>query len=183
MFQVGAIHETSNGKTIQIIKNLDNPAYTQVVYCEDLKRKKVAIFSTNIERLISSPLPLIGDRVIDTDGEEGTVVNSSAKCLTIKKKDVITSHSFEKKLPKIKQLSIEKSSRGGSRVGAGRPPTGNPPKKRKAIQLDQDLADTLPNLKMLADLIQEFRPFGESSALRCTKLAEFYKALDQLPRI
>lgn len=160
-----------------------NPAYIILCHVDDPKRKKQAIAISRVQKLVSSPIPTIGDRVIDEDGEEATVLNSSPSCLTIKKKDVITSHSIEKKLPKIKQLTIEKSSRGGKRDGAGRKPTGNLPKKRKALQLDESLAAKLPDLRSLAALLEEFRPIAESGQLRSQKLADFYKKLDSLPTI
>jgi hypothetical protein len=161
-----------------------NPAYIILSHVDDPKKKKQAVAISRIQKLVSSPLPGIGDRVIDEDGQQGTVINSSTSCLTIKKKDVITSHSIEKKLPKIKQLTNEKKfSRGGKREGAGRKPTGNPPKKRKALQLDESLAAKLPDLPSLAALLEEFRPIAESGQLRSQKLADFYKKLDSIPKI
>ena len=75
------------------------------------------------------------------------------------------------------------TTRGGKRDGAGRKPTGQPPKKRKAIQLDESIAKNLPDLKQLLQLIQEYRPIAESGQLRSQKLADFYKKLDLLPTI
>jgi hypothetical protein len=79
--------------------------------------------------------------------------------------------------------SPKQNKRGGKREGAGRKPTGNPPKKRKALQLEQSLAAKLPDLPSLAALLEEFRPIAESGQLRSQKLADFYKKLDLLPTI
>lgn len=181
-FSRGDIVELQDGSEVTIHNY--HPNITYIVVSSAAKKKPYTISCNLIKQIISHPLSLeIGDLVMDEDGEEGTVLNSSSSCITIKKKDVITSHSIEKKLPKIKQLTIEKSSRGGKREGAGRKATGNPPKQRKAIQLDLDIAAKLPDLRSLSALLEEFRPIAESGQLRSQKLADFYKKLDSLSKI
>jgi hypothetical protein len=163
-----------------------HPNVLYIVISIPSKKKPYSIPVREIKKIISSPLPLqIGDLVIDSDRVPGVVIANTSNSLTIEKEEIITSHSFEKKLPKIKKLESTppRSTRGGSRPNAGRPPSPNPPKKRKALQLDQAIAQSLPDLKMLHELIEQFRPIAESGALRSQKLADFYKKLDSLPKI
>ena len=128
----------------------------------------------------------IGDRVLDQDGREGNIISISDSSIEIRKSDMITSHSLINNLPNIKKiLPLLQTSlpltRGGSRIGAGRPPSGK--KLRKAIQLDISLASKLPDLKLLSQLLDQFRATAESGTLRSQKLSDFYKELDKLPRI
>jgi hypothetical protein len=161
-----------------------NPAYIILCHVDDPKKKKQAIAISRIQKLVSSPLPGIADRVIDEDGLEGEII-SFDKCLTIKKADFTTSHNLDYGMPKIKKIdrSPKQNKRGGKREGAGRPSTGNPPQKRKAIQLPESIAAKLPDLKLLTELLEEFRPVAESGTLRSQKLADFYKKLDLIPKI
>lgn len=152
------------------------------------KKKTLSVPLSSIRQIISSSLPLIGDRVIDEDGIEGEIISNDLS-LTIKKENLITSHNLEYHSPKTKKIKSKQiaiapelsNSFGGARVGAGRPKSGR--KERKAIQLDVAIASKLPHLKMLSDLLDEFRPIAESGALRATKLSDFYKKLDSLPYI
>ena len=133
-----------------------------------------------ITRVLSNPLPLeIGDRVIDEDGLMGQIISLDDHCINIDKGFLVTSHNLSNHQPKIKKLPKSKPLRGGKRHGAGRPSTGR--KERKTFNLDLDFASKLPDLKMLYDLLQEYRPVAESGTLRSQKLSEFYKKLDSLP--
>lgn len=188
-YPIGSICEDYSGNSFEIVAHPHNPVYLTVVNLADPKKRKQSIGLSKIKQIISNPLPLaIGDRVVDEDNQAGEVVAISSKSIEIQKSNTITSHNLEEGLPSLKK--IEKKSqqfslipRGGRREGAGRKPTGKPPKKRKAIQLDLDLAAILPDLKMLAQLIEEFRPIAQDGKLRSQKLADFYKKLDALPKI
>lgn len=163
-----------------------HPNVLFIVVSTPSKKKPFSIPLNQIKKIVSSPLPLeIGDLVLDDDLSQGFVTSLSPNHITIDKPDRITSHSLEKKLPKIKKLqtTTPSSSRGGSRPNAGRKSSGNPPKKRKALQVHYAIAQTLPDLKMLNELIEQFRPIAQSGTLRSQKLADFYKALDSLPKI
>ena len=164
-----------------------HPNITYIVVTHPSKKKPYSIPVYLISKIISSPLPFqLGDRVIDLDNQEGEIISLTQNSITIRKSDKISSHNFElSAMPNIKAVSNKSNllSRGGKREGSGRKSSGLPPKKRKALQLDLNIASKLPDLIMLSQLLDEFRPIAESGILRSQKLAEFYKKLDTLPYI
>lgn len=182
-FKRGDLIELHDSTECTITNFHPNVAY--IVVSHPSQKKPYSIPINQIKKIVSSPLPLeIADRVIDEDGLEGEII-SFDKCLTIKKADFTTSHNLDYGMPKIKKIdrSPKQNKRGGKREGAGRPSTGNPPQKRKAIQLPESIAAKLPDLKLLTELLEEFRPIAESGQLRSQKLADFYKKLDSIPKI
>jgi len=139
----------------------------------------------------SDPLK-VGDRIIDEDGLEAEISLISDACINTKSPDRITSYNLDLAKPNIKKVSNLKndipdlpirSGSGGKRSGAGRPATGR--KSRKTINLDSDYAAKLPDLKMLCDLLDEFRSVSDASftSPRSQKLREFFKKFDALPKI
>jgi len=140
----------------------------------------------------SDPLK-VGDRIIDEEGLESEISLISDSCINTKSPDRITSYNLElgkpniKKVPNVKNDNIPdlpiRSGSGGKRSGAGRPATGR--KLRKTINLDSDYAAKLPDLKMLCDLLDEFRSVSDASftSPRSQKLREFFKKFDALPKI
>jgi hypothetical protein len=56
-------------------------------------------------RLVQPVLFSVGDRVVDTDGEEGVITAVSNTCLNISKPDVVTSHNLIMGKPKLKAVS------------------------------------------------------------------------------
>lgn len=183
-YPIGSICETYSEQEIEIVKHLTNPSYIQVVNKQDPKNKKQTIPFSTIKRVISIPLPLqLGDYVHDSnDNTLGQVTHVTDTVINVQKSNTITSYNLLLAKPNLVKLE-QKSKRGGKREGAGRKETGQPHKKRKAIQLDETIAKNLPDLKQLLQLIQEYRPLAESGTLRSQKLAEFYKKLDSLPTI
>lgn len=183
----GSYYQTASGEEVEFLHLCPNPAFIRVINLADPKRKPRSMDYCQINKLISTPLPLqVGDCVIDLDKQEGEIISVTENSITIRKSDKISSHNFElSAMPKIKTLSKKSNplTRGGKREGAGRKSSGQPLKKRKALQLDEDIAAKLPDLKMFAQLLDEFRPIAESGTLRSQKLTEFYKRLDSLPTI
>jgi hypothetical protein len=55
--------------------------------------------------LVQPVLFSVGDRVVDTDGEEGVITAVSNTCLNISKPDVVTSHNLKMGKPKLKAVS------------------------------------------------------------------------------
>ncbi|MFN4831319.1 MAG: hypothetical protein ACK5L1_03760 [Pseudanabaena sp.] len=183
-FKRGDLIELHDSTECTITNFHPNVAY--IVVSHPSQKKPYSIPINQIKKIVSSPLPLeIADRVIDDDGSEGEILSISDKHINIRKSNIITSHNLATGNPKIKKLdrSQKQTKRGGKREGAGRKPTGNPPKKRKAIQLPEAIAAKLPDLKLLTELLEEFRPIAESGQLRSQKLADFYKKLDSIPKI
>lgn len=159
LFPLHTILELCSGKNVEVVKPATNPAMILVSDCDQPKSKPYAIWFSNVNKLVSSPLP------IEMPQEDPDDVHQTQN------------------VKRILDRSPKQNNRGGKREGAGRPSTGNPPKKRKALQLDYAIAQRLPDLKMLSELIEEFRPIAESGALRSLRLADFYKKLDALPKI
>jgi hypothetical protein len=180
-FPIGSICEDITGKLLHIKAHLVSNQL-QVIFDEDPKKKKHCIQSCLIKRVISYPLPSIGDTVLDEDGLQGVVI-SNEKSLTIKKKNLITSHSLDKNNPKLETISKAKNPRGGSRSGSGRPATGK--KKTKVIRVDQSVLQRLPDLKLLADLLDDYRSLSSSinPAIEFNTKREFFKKLDAIPKI
>lgn len=184
-FKLGDLVGLDDSSEVSIYNYHSNPLYILVVHVNKKNPYSIPVYS--ISKIISSPLPLqLGDRVIDLDNQEGEIISLTENSITIRKSDKISSHNFElSAMPNIKAVSNRSKllSRGGKREGSGRKSSGLPPKKRKALQLDLNIASKLPDLTMLSQLLDEFRPIAESGILRSQKLAEFYKKLDTLPYI
>ena len=169
-----------DGQLIQLISSSPNPLGRCTFFYPDSESKAIHCLDKHrllekIDILVSMPLllPFLEDAIATYEDDHQKVA--------IAQPDYIDQLIAE--IDNLESLLTVKSSRGGKRSGAGRKASGNPPKKRKALQLDYDLASKLPDLRSFADLLDQYRPIAESGTLRATKLAEFFQALDKLPFI
>jgi len=74
--------------------------------CEIIERAAASVLVEEIKSEIPlEPVFKVGDRVVDTDGEEGVITAVSNTCLNISKPDVVTSHNLKMGKPKLRTVS------------------------------------------------------------------------------